>query len=257
MDIQDIVARVTKEVMARMGESAPKGESNAGIAHTDACIAHTDVCIAHTIEHSLLNPDMTKDKIIKGCKDAKAYRMANICVSPYYVSLAAEYLRGSGVKVCAPVAFPHGAASTAAKIVEAREAIKNGAEELDVSMNILAIKNGELEEALRDLCEVVNVAKGKALVKAIYEQGLYTDEEKAAALNIAKQSGADFIKISNALTGKKALAEDVRFVRGIVGSSIGIKIDGGIATVEKVRELMAAGAQRFGCSKSVEIVQGR
>ncbi len=257
MDIQDIVARVTKEVMARMSESAPKGESNAGIAHTDACIAHTDVCIAHTIEHSLLNPDMTKDKIIKGCKDAKAYRMANICVSPYYVSLAAEYLRGSGVKVCAPVAFPHGAASTAAKIVEAREAIKNGAEELDVSMNILAIKNGELEEALRDLCEVVNVAKGKALVKAIYEQGLYNDEEKAAALNIAKQSGADFIKISNALTGKKALAEDVRFVRGIVGSSIGIKIDGGIATAEKVRELMAAGAQRFGCSKSVEIVQGQ
>lgn len=242
LDIQDIVARVTKEVMARMGESVPGGSGPD---------------IAHTIEHSLLNPDMTKDQIIKGCRDAKAYRMANICVSPYYVSLAAEYLRGSGVKVCAPVAFPHGAASTAAKIVEAREAIKNGAEELDVSINILAVKSGEIKDALYDLCEVVNVAKGKALVKAIYEQGLYTEEEKVGALNIAVQSGADFIKISNALTGKKALAEDVRFVRGIVGNTIGIKIDGGIATAEKVRELMAAGAQRFGCSKSVEIVQGQ
>lgn len=237
------MAKVTKEVLAHMGDVSSQKQSGADIAHT--------------IEHSLLNPDMTKEQIIQGCREAKAGRMANICVSPYYVPLAVEYLRGSGVKVSTAVAFPHGAASTAAKVAEAREAIKNGAEELDISMNILAIKNGENEEALRDLSEVVNIAKGKALAKAIYEQGLYTDEEKIAALTIAKASGADYIKISNALTGKKALAEDVRFVRSVVGSSIGIKIDGGIATAEKVRELMAAGAQRFGCSKSVEIVNGQ
>lgn len=243
LDIQDIVAKVTKEVMARMGD-------------TDCTQKQSGVDVAHTIEHSLLNPDTTKEQIIKGCKEAKAGRMANVCVSPYYVSLAADYLRGSGIKVCTAVGFPHGAASTAAKVAEAREAIKNGAEELDVALNILAIKSKETKDALDDLCEVVNIAKGKAVVKAIYEQGLYTDEEKVAALNTAKASGADYIKISNALTGKKALAEDVRFVRSIVGDDIGIKIDGGIATAEKVRELMAAGAQRFGCSKSVAIVQG-
>lgn len=243
LDIQEIVAKVTKEVLAQIADAPAKKQSGADIAHT--------------IEHSLLNPDTTKEQIIQGCKQAKAGRMANICVSPYYVSLAAEYLRGSGVKVCTAVAFPHGAASTAAKVAEAREAIKNGAEELDISMNILAIKNGEHDEALRDISEVVSIAKGRALAKAIYEQGLYTDEQKIAALTIAKASGADYIKISNALTGKKALAEDVRFVRSVVGTDIGIKIDGGIATADKVRELMAAGADRFGCSKSVEIVSGQ
>lgn len=243
MDIQDIVARVTKEVLARAGENSCETKSGADIAHT--------------IEHSLLNPDITKEQIIKGCKEAKAGRMANVCVSPYYVPLAVSYLRGSGIKVCTVVGFPHGAASTAAKVAETKEAIRNGAEELDVAINMLAIKSGEMCDAQDDLCEVVNIAKGKAAVKAIYEQGLYTDEQKVAALGIIKASGADYIKISNALTGKKAAAEDVRFVRSIVGNGIGIKIDGGIATAQTVRELMAAGAQRFGCSKSVEIVEGK
>jgi deoxyribose-phosphate aldolase len=182
--------------------------------------------------------------------------MANVCVSPYYVPLAAEYLRGSGVKVCTAIGFPHGAASTAAKVAEAREAIQNGAEELDVAMNILAIKNGELEEAQRDLNEVAFVARGRALIKAIYEQCLYSEQEKVQALQIARAAGVDFVKISNALSGKKASAEDVRFVRGVLGSGIGIKIDGGIADAQTVRELMAAGAGRFGCSKSVQIING-
>jgi deoxyribose-phosphate aldolase len=165
-------------------------------------------------------------------------------------------LRGSGIKVCTPIAFPHGAASTAAKVVEAREAIKNGAEELDVSLNILAIKNGDPAEAKKDLEEVINIAHGRATVKAIYEQGLYTDEEKVMALNVIKSSGADYVKISNALTGKKALVEDVQFVRGILGDTVAIKIDGGISDAKTVRELMKAGASRFGCSKSVKIIKG-
>jgi len=242
MDIRDIVEKVTKEVMARMGENDCENKSGADIAHT--------------IEHSLLNPDMTKEQIIKGCKEAKAGRMANVCVSPYYVPIAADYLRGSGIKVCTVAGFPHGASSTAAKVAEVKEAIKNGAEEIDVAMNILAIKSGEHKDALEDLSEVVDIARGRAAVKAIYEHGLYTDEEKVTALNIAKASGADYIKISNALTAGKATVEDVKFVRGIVGDDIGIKIDGGISDAAKVRALMAAGAQRFGCSKSVEIVNG-
>lgn len=212
--------------------------------------------VAGTIEHSVLNPDMTEERIAAACKEARECRLANVCVSPYFVSLAADCLRGSGVKVCTVVGFPHGAASAAAKMTEAREAIKNGAEELDVTMNLLAIKSGRNDDAQRELCEIMNIARGRAAVKAIYEQGLYTEEEKVTALHIAKACGVDFIKVSNALTGKKATAEDVRFVRSIVGSGIGIKIDGGIDSADKIGELMQAGASRFGCSKSVKIVKG-
>lgn len=248
MDIEAIVAKVTEEVLARIGAQQ--------CAAVNVAPGGSGADVANTIEHSVLNPDMTADKIIKACGEARECGMANVCVSPYYVSLAAEQLRGSGVKVCTVVGFPHGAASTAAKAAETREAIKNGAEELDVAMNILAIKNNENEAALRDLREIVDIARGRAAVKAIYEQSVYIGDEKRTALNIAKAAGADYVKISNALTGNKATPEDVRFVRGVLGDGIGIKIDGGISDAVKVRELMAAGAQRFGCSKSVQIIKG-
>lgn len=242
MDIESIVGKVTKEVMIALGKI-----ENSAVSGAD---------VANTIEHSVLNPDMDEKRIVKACKEAKECRLANVCVSPYFVSLAADCLRGSGVKVCTVVGFPHGAASTAAKMTEAREAIKNGAEELDVAMNILAIKSGKNDDAQKDLGEIVNIAKGRAVVKAIYEQGLYTEEEKISTLHIAKACGADYIKISNALTEKKATAEDVRFVRSVLGTGIGIKIDGGIDDASKIKELMQAGANRFGCSKSVKIVKG-
>lgn len=245
MDIEKIVADVTREVLSKMEPGKDTGSA-----------AGSGADIAGTIEHSVMNPDTTKDKILTGCKEAKEGRMANICVSPYYVPLAVEYLRGSGIKVCTAVGFPHGAATTAAKVAEAKEAIKNGAEELDVAMNILAIKNGDLDEARRDLEAVIDVARGRTVVKAIYEQCLYTDDEKVKALEIAKYSGAEYVKISNALSGKKATVEDVKFVRGILGDKIGIKIDGGISDAKTVRELMAAGANRFGSSKSVQIING-
>ena len=241
MELEAIITRVTKEVLAALNEQPAVTSGKE---------------VAHTIEHSVLNPDMTEERIKKACSEAKACGLANVCVSPYFVSLAAECLADSGVKVCTVVGFPHGAASSAAKVAEIREAIKNGAQELDVTMNIIAIKSGKSADALRELVELVEMARGRAAVKAIYEQSLYTEAEKLEALRIAKASGADYIKISNALSGKKAEVEDVRFVRGIVGEGIGIKIDGGINDAAKVRELMQAGANRFGCSKSVQIVKG-
>ena len=241
MDIEGIVARVTEEVYKRLGDTAPEPRASE---------------LAGSIEHSLLNPDTSADTIRKGCEDAKKYGFANVCVSPYYVSMAADMLRGSKVGICAPVGFPHGAASTKAKCAEIREAIMNGATELDVSMMTTAIKSGDFDYANKDLFEMVSVAGGRAKVKAIYEQGLLSDEEKVKELTIAAQCGVDFIKISNALTGKKACAEDVKFVRSIIGDKIGIKIDGGIKDAKTVTDLMAAGAQRFGCSASVKIVAG-
>lgn len=281
MDIEQIIEKVTKEVMAAVDAAdreEPAGSSSgcgpnckcaAGSAATGAVATEpkqatqsstgasasgSGAAVAGTIEHSVLNPDMTEEKIRQACQEARDCQLANVCVSPYFVQLAADCLSGSSVKVCTAVGFPHGAASTPAKLAETREALKNGAQELDVAMNILAIKSGRLDDALRDLSEVVHVARGRATVKAIYEQSLYTDEEKIAALKIAHAAGADYIKISNALSGKKACAEDVRFVRSVLGDQIGIKIDGGIGDAAKIHELMQAGANRFGCSKSVQIV---
>ena len=241
MDIESIVARVTEEVYKQLIDTIP--QSPAGD-------------LAGCIEHSLLNPDTSAETIKKGCEEAKRYGFATVCVSPYYVSMASEILRGSGVAVCAPVGFPHGAASTRAKCAEIREAIMNGATELDLSMMIVAVKSGDYGAVEKDLWEMVSTAGSRAKLKAIYEQGLLTDEEKEKSLEIAVKCGVDFIKISNALTGKKAVPEDVRYVRRIVGQGTGIKIDGGISDARTVRELMAAGAQRFGCSKSVQIMGG-
>lgn len=243
MDIEDIVARVTEEVYKQLtAGSVPQAPAKE---------------LASCIEHSLLNPDTTADTIRKGCEDAIKYGFANVCVSPYYTSMAADILRGSGVAVCVPVGFPHGAASTKAKCAEIREAIMNGATELDLSMMIVAIKSGHYDAVEKDLYEMVSTVASRAKVKAIYEQGLLSDEEKEKSLRIAVKCGVDFIKISNALTGKKAVPEDVRYVRSIIGDKIGIKIDGGIKNAATVRTLLEAGANRFGCSASVSIVTGQ
>jgi len=246
MDIEAIVAKVTESVYARLG--TVQDAQGVDVPAVD---------ISSVIEHSLLNPDTSADIIRQGCMDAKKYRFANICVSPYYVGMAVELLRGSGVGVCTPVGFPHGAASTAAKCAEIKEAILNGASELDISMMIVAIKSGKYDAVKKDLCEMMSVVGGRAKVKAIYEQGLLTEEEKMKALTIAKECGVDFIKISNALTGKKACKDDVKFVRSIIGNGIGIKIDGGIKDAGTVRILLDAGANRVGCSASVQIVKGQ
>ena len=247
IDVREIVEKVTKEVYARIGSQGVSAPQSANLS-----FSNTEV--AACLEHSLLNPDMTREKMIAGCADVKKYRFGNMCATPYLVSDAAEALRGSGIPVCVPIGFPHGAASTAAKCTEIRESVKNGAGELDVSLQITAIKSGDMDEAEKDLCEMIDVTGGRAKVKAIYEQGLYSEDEKVKVLTMIKRCGADYIKISNALTGKKASVEDVQFVRSIVGKGIGIKIDGGVKTAATVKELLAAGADRIGASASVKIV---
>ena len=247
IDVRQIVERVTKEVYARIGGPQQFPAASLSYSNTD---------IAAALEHSLLNPDMTREKMLIGCAEVKKYRFGNICVTPFFAAEAAEALYGSGIPVCVPVGFPHGAASTAAKEAEIREAIKNGAGELDLSLNIVAVKSGDMDAVKKDLDAMISASGGRAKVKAIYEQGLYTEDEKIKVLNLAKQCGADFIKISNALTGKKAVVEDVQFVRSIVGKGIGIKIDGGVKDAATTCALLAAGANRIGASASVKIVTG-
>lgn len=211
--------------------------------------------IASCIEHTLFKPDVNIRTILGGCADAKRYNFTNMCVSPYYVSTVVKELAGTKVKTCTVAGFSHAAASTKAKIAEINEAVNKDADEIDVSLMITAVKSGDYEAFESDLKQMVDCAKGRITVKAIYEQGLYTDEERLKVLSIIKNSGVQFVKISNALTGKAANKEDVKFVRLQVGEDIGIKIDGGIKTFDQAVEILSAGANRIGCSASVKIVE--
>lgn len=245
---ENLVTKITQGVIQRLNSGEiPIKENIAEYPGGD---------VAYAIEHSILNPDTTEEQVRKACMDARTYRFANVCVFPYFVPLAAFLLRDSGIDVCTTVAFPHGALPTEIKIIEAKDAINNGARELDIAVNISAVKSGKFEEAANDLESVINICSGKAKTKAIYEHGIYSDEEKIRVLNIAMQAGADFIKIQNFITGRKAIPEDVLFVRSIVGKAIGIKIDGGVSDADTLRNLIKAGANRVGCSKSLKIVRG-
>ena len=245
MDIDKIIAEVTQKVLAEVDSRAAE-EARFSIRPDE---------VAGRLEHSLLNPDTALERIVKGCEKAKKYRFANVVVSPYYVPFAARQLKDSGVLVCSAVGFPHGCASTAAKVAEIRECASNGADELDVSLNINAIKSGRIDDARRDLDAMVDAAKGRVQLKAIYEQGVLTPSERERALLIIRSSGVQFCKISNALTGKKAEVDDVKYVRSILGRGIGIKIDGGVKTLETAMTLFDAGADRIGLSASVAVAE--
>ena len=207
------------------------------------------------LEHSLLDPGISREKIIAECKLAAEYELANVVVSPYYVETASFILRRTGVAVCSVAGFPHGAASQTAKSAELRECIRKGATEMDVALNVLAVKSGEIDVAQRELQEMLQIARGKCLVKAIYEQSLYSDEEKQAVLSFIRDCGCDYVKISNALSGKKAEESDVLFVRSIVGSKVGIKIDGGVKTLQRTLEIIGSGADRIGMSATIAVAK--
>jgi len=245
MNIDDVVKKVTEEVYKQMGACAESAQP-----------AGCNLDLASHIEHSILNPDMTREKVVAECALARQYKFANVCVTPYFVREAAQALKTCNVGICAPVGFPHGAASTAAKLCEIKECVANGATELDIELNIVAIKSGEFDEVKRELKAMVDAAGFGVKVKAIYEQGVLTDEEKKKTLEIIRDVAPAYVKISNALTGKAACKNDVAFVKAIVGDAVKIKIDGGIKTAAFAREIIASGADRIGCSASVAIVTG-
>jgi len=251
METQKLIDTITKEVIQRLQSH---NTAFPEISGNSANYPGKDVAFA--IEHSAMTPEATETQVINACLEARKYRFANVCVFPYFVSFAAGLLRGSGIVVCTAIAFPHGAFPTETKIHETKVAVMDGADELDVALNISAVKSGKFEAARKDIEAVIESVRGKVKVKVIYEQGSFNEEEKIEVLNIICNSGADFVKIQNFLTGKKAIPEDVEFVRSVVGKDIGIKIDGGVSDAETLRNLLRAGADRVGCSRSVKIVTG-
>lgn len=210
--------------------------------------------IAKLIDHTALKPETTKSQIIKLTEEAQQYNFASVCVNPTWVKLASEKLKSSEVKVCTVIGFPLGANTTETKVFEAKDAIKNGAQEIDMVINIGELKGKNDAYVENDINSVVKAAKGKTMVKVIIETCLLTREEKVRACRIAKKAGADFVKTSTGFSKGGAKAEDVRLMRDTVGKDIGVKASGGIHTRQEALEMIKAGASRIGASAGIAIV---
>jgi deoxyribose-phosphate aldolase len=219
-------------------------------------LTRVDPGIASLIDHTLLRPDATRDEIVKVCQEARQHGFASVCVNPYWVPVVAAELAGSKVKVCTVVGFPLGATPTANKVAEAETAIRAGAQEVDMVLNIGAMRSGDLETVKSDIAAVASACHAHgAIVKVILETALLDDRQKTAACALAKQAGADFVKTSTGFAKSGATAHDVALMRAAVGPAIGVKASGGIRTLADVKTMAAAGASRIGASASVKIVQ--
>jgi deoxyribose-phosphate aldolase len=219
-------------------------------------IAPTDGRLAHLIDHTLLKPEASQDQIAQLCFEARKYRFASVCVNTTHVKLCAELLKDSGIPVCATIGFPLGATSTDVKVFEAQQAIQDGAAELDMVINVGALKSRDYDLVQRDIASVARACHaGHALLKVIIEAALLTDEEKVIACQLAKVAGADFVKTSTGFGPGGATPEDVALMRRVVGPSMGVKSAGGIRTYADVQKMIAAGATRIGASASVKIMQ--
>ncbi len=216
----------------------------------------SDKSIARMIDHTLLKADATDSEIRKLCEEARKYEFASVCVNPGWVSLAAQMLAGSPVKVCTVIGFPLGATTPTAKAIETRDAIANGATEIDMVINVGALKSGDDELVRRDIEGVVAAARGKGLVKVIIETALLSKEEKIKACLLAKMAGADFVKTSTGFSTGGATVEDVALMRQTVGPDMGVKASGGIRDRQTAEAMKAAGATRIGASASVAIATG-
>jgi deoxyribose-phosphate aldolase len=211
--------------------------------------------IAKLVDHTLLRPDATRQDVEALCREALDFEFANVCINPTWVTLAARLLRGSGVGVCAVVGFPLGATTADVKAYEARGTIARGAHEIDMVINIGALKSGERDGVLRDIEGVTaSCREGSAKSKVIIEATLLTEDEKIAACTLSQAAGADFIKTSTGFGGGGATAADVRLMRHVAGPAIGIKAAGGIRDLAAVMAMIAAGATRIGTSAGVRIV---
>ena len=216
-----------------------------------------DKGLARKIDHTLLKPEGTPAEIKLLCEEARRYNFASVCINPCHVSLCSELLQGTEVKICTVIGFPLGATTTETKRFEAEQAIKNGAQEVDMVINIGMLKSGNYDYVFNDVNQVVLAAKrNNAVCKVILETALLTDEEKIKACVICKKAGADFVKTSTGFSKGGATAGDVALMKYVVGSSVGVKASGGIRSREDADAMIASGADRIGASASVKIILG-
>jgi deoxyribose-phosphate aldolase len=216
----------------------------------------TGAVLAGMIDHTILKPDATPQEVEAICKEALEYNFASVCVNPSYVTLVSERLSNSTVKVCAVIGFPLGATTTGSKVYEAEEAISNGAQEVDMVINVGRLKAGDVRFVEEDIRAVVAAAHARStIVKVIIETCLLTENEKEEACSIAKRAGSDFVKTSTGFNKGGATPADVALMRRIVGASMGVKASGGVRSYADAVLMIENGATRIGTSSGVKIVQ--
>jgi deoxyribose-phosphate aldolase len=274
-DLQRLVEIITEEVLAARQPSAAAGRCACHAVVADCCpdrlrgvfdagatriglhaAGGAPADVAATIDHTLLKPDATRADIEKLCREAAEFRFATVCVNPVWVSLAARLLRGTAVGVCSVVGFPLGATTADVKQHETRRAIYDGASEIDMVINVGALKSGDLRSVERDIEAVTDPCRQCGVVsKVIIEAALLTDDEKITACTLSKAAGADFVKTSTGFGPGGATAADVALMRRVVGAEMGVKAAGGVRDLEGLKAMVAAGATRVGASAGVKIVQ--
>ncbi len=247
MDINEIIRQVTEEICSKYGAQTQTPTASDGYTPAD---------MAKYIDHTYLKPEASVNEIRKICDEAKKYHCASVCVNPSYIQYVAQQLEGSGVTPCCVIAFPFGTSTPEAKAFEASDAASKGAREIDMVINVGAIKSGDWLLVKRDIEGVVNAVKGRAKVKVIIEACLLTDEEKVKACTVAKLAGAAFVKTSTGYSTGGATVEDVRLMRETVGPEMGVKASGGVRTYDDAIAMLKAGANRLGCSSTMKIVSG-
>ena len=273
-ELEKLVEQITDMIVARLSQNGVSpdaadcaacsphslacainaGASRIGLPWGQAAVAGAEV--ARYIDHTLLKPDATRAEIEKLCQEARSFGFASVCINPAWVKESAFALAGSPVKVCTVVGFPLGASVADVKAYETRRAIFDGATEIDMVINIGALKSGDDATVKRDIHAVVEAAhEACAIVKVIIETALLTDEEKVRASVLAKEAGADFVKTSTGFSKGGATVADIELMRRTVGSELGVKAAGGVKDLASAREMIAAGATRIGASAGVRIVQ--
>lgn len=280
-NIEKLVDQITKQVIASLKNDSPPSAPPAKDSCRDGrCVADrpeevrqivkvgasrissnlgvmpADASIGRMIDHTLLKPDATPAEIAQLCHEARSYHFASVCVNPAFVKLCAELLKGSDVKVCTVIGFPLGATPPEVKAYETQQALKDGATEIDMVLNIGALRAADYKAVLEDIGAVVRTAHAaNAICKVILETSKLTDEQKVAACQIAKVAGADFVKTSTGFGGGGATVADIALMRHVVGREMGVKASGGVRNYQDAQAMIAAGATRIGASAGVQIVK--
>ena len=254
MDQKELVERIVSEVMSKL---AAEGKA---VKPADAAAAGKGILdpaeLAKYIDHTMLRPEAPLEAFDKLCAEALQYRFFSVCVNSCRVAYVARKLRGTGVKVCSVIGFPLGAMASRAKAFEGHGALEDGASELDMVINIGALKSRDLKMVEEDIRAVRRVSHGTTILKVIIETALLSQEEKVLACEISKKAGADFVKTCTGFGGGEATPEDIALMRRIVGPGMGVKASGGVRSYEKAMALINAGATRLGAVAGVAIVTG-
>jgi deoxyribose-phosphate aldolase len=261
MDQKQLIDRIVAEVVARMGSAAGGGSAAGAGAHAGPAavpsvpgLAPADV--AKYIDHTMLRPEAPTSAFDKLCDEALKHHFYSVCVNSCRVAQVSRRLQGTGVKVCSVVGFPLGAMTSRSKAFETREAISDGAAEIDMVVNIGLLKSGDTRGVEEDIRSVRRATRGTTILKVIIETALLTQDEKVLACEIAKKAEADFVKTCTGFSGGGATVEDIALMRRVVGPQMGVKASGGVRTLKSAVALIAAGATRIGSAASVAIVTG-